>query len=98
MQPLTTAQVNTILAQGVKPLASLRTEFKMNFSLQQLITTPLMLNLFIIAYSKAPVPDFPTKPAVLQQQVVKQYVERMIGRKGNGRRYPSQQTYVWLHW
>ena len=98
MQPLTTAQVNTILAQGGKPLAALRTEFKKNFSLQQLITTPLMLNLFIITYSKAPVRDFPTKRAALQHQVFKQYVERMIERKGNGTLYPSQQTYVWLHW
>lgn len=93
--PLNKAQVETTLTQGGEALAALRAIYERNTALQELATTPLMLNLLILTYQGLQLRQLPTKEDVLQQQLLANYVQRMIESKG---RYLSQQTYSWLHW
>jgi energy-coupling factor transporter ATP-binding protein EcfA2 len=93
--PLDRAQVETTLTQGGEALTALRAIYERNTALQELATTPLMLNLLILTYQGMQVRQLPTREDVLQQQLLASYVQRMIESKG---RYPYQQTYSWLHW
>jgi GTPase SAR1 family protein len=98
VQPLSKARVEIILAQSGRGLASLRIEHKKNRTLQEMATTPLILNLLILTYQGVTAHDLPTKEAVLQQQLLTSFVVRMIECKGNIRHYPLHQTRIWLCW
>ena len=100
VQPLTSQQVETYLIQAGQSLAAVRTALHANPMLQELTTTPLMLNILTLAYADAAVQDLPHRGSaeVQQQQVFASYVERMVERKGNVVRYPLQSTRVWLGW
>ncbi len=93
VQPLTTSQVATYLAQGGKSLATLRTMLKKNTELQCLATIPLMLNALIVAYQGTPMRISSTRRSQLQQQVFTDYVRRVMG---NEEQYPLQCE--WLRW
>jgi hypothetical protein len=92
VQPLQHSHVDTCLIQAGKPLAALRYALKKNTALHDLATTPLMLNILMLTYQGRSVRDLPHKEATLLQQVWDDYVERMVMRKGNPKRYPLAQT------
>jgi hypothetical protein len=96
IQPLKPEQVMAILSKGDKVLTGLWTEYRKNTALQELITTPLLLNLLILTYQGIPVCDLSTEGTALLQHVLHAYVERMIVRKGDNIHYPSAITIHWL--
>jgi transcriptional regulator with XRE-family HTH domain/energy-coupling factor transporter ATP-binding protein EcfA2 len=98
IQPLTLEQVFASLDRIGQPLDILRQTLEMNQALQELTTTPLMLSILILTYSKTPLPALSHEIATLQKQVWTDYVARMIEQKGDARRYPFQQTCSWLSW
>ena len=98
VQPLSAAQVDTHLANLGKPLAALRTALRKNATLQTLATTPLLLQLLMLTYHGTSVRDLPHKEAQLRQQIWTDYVQRMVERKGDARRYPLEVTCKWLGW
>jgi hypothetical protein len=96
VQPLTHEYVDTYLAQAGKPLAALRSALKKNEALHTLSTTPLMLNILTLTYHGTSVRGLSNKETTLLQQVWNDYIERMVTRKGNPKRYPRGETQVWL--
>ncbi|MBE3561291.1 MAG: NACHT domain-containing protein, partial [Ktedonobacteraceae bacterium] len=108
VQPLTREQVNIALTQMRKDVAALRSALKKNASLQELATTPLMLNVLILTYRGTSLRQLPEKHAALQQQVWTDYVARMVERKGETvkskadakphPRYSLEQIRAWLGW
>ncbi len=98
IQPLTLEQVSASLDQIGQPLDILRQTLQTNQALQELTTTPLMLSILMLTYSKTPVPTLSHEISTLQRQVWTDYVARMIEQKGDARHYPLQQTCSWLSW
>jgi Tol biopolymer transport system component len=98
VQPLTKEQVDRHLARVGVPMAALRSAFLSDPALQELATTPLMLNVLMLTYQGTAAPNLSTKGAALRQQVLGTYVQRMVERKGNTKLYPLGRTRLWLGW
>ncbi len=98
VQPLQEQQVIDYLKRGGKPLTAVRAALRTNSTLQQLITTPLMLNVIILAYRDKAVKDLPQLGSAeeQQQQIFARYVQRMLERQGG--HFTAQQTWHWLIW
>ena len=97
-QPLTAQQVVGYLSNGGPQLAALRAALQLDPDLQTLATTPLMLNILILAYQGTPLDQIAplgTLPAK-QQQVFATYVQRMLVRRSANTRYTPEQTLPWL--
>jgi NACHT domain len=98
VQPLSPAQVTQQLVALGTPLAGLRAALKKNASLRELATTPLMLQILIFTYQGTLVKELPSKGSILQQHIWRDYVQRMVERKGDAKHYPLASTQVWLGW
>ena len=98
VQPLSREQMDAYLAKLGQPLAALRTALKKNPALAALATTPLMLSVLILTYQGKIVHDLPSTILTLQQEVLASYIEHMVERKGDVKRYPLHQTITYLHW
>jgi len=98
IQPLTLEQVFTSLDQIGQPLDTLRQTLQTNQALRELTTTPLMLSILMLTYSRTPLPTLSHETPKLQEQVWTDYVARMTGQRGDPRHYSYQQTCSWLSW
>ena len=98
VQELTLVQLDAYLVQAGKPLAGLRATVKKNPTLAALATTSLMLHILMLTYQGTSVRQLPNKEAQLRQQIWTDYVEHMVERKGDRKRYPLNQTITWLGW
>jgi serine/threonine protein kinase len=96
VQPFTWERVHAYLVRAGEPLTALRSVLEKNAALQDLATTPLMLNILILTYHGASVQDLSNKESLLQKLVWDDYVQRMVERKGNKKRYPLERTWAWL--
>jgi serine/threonine protein kinase len=96
VQPLTFEMVDAYLVRAGEPLTALRKALKENAPLQDLATTPLMLNILTLTYQGSSVPGLSNKETLSLQQVWDDYVRRMVTRKGKSKRYPLSQTRAWL--
>ncbi|GHP00484.1 hypothetical protein KSF_105310 [Reticulibacter mediterranei] len=98
VQRLTREQIDAYLLHAGTLLIDLHSEFEKNTTLWELVTTPLMLNIFMLTYQGTSVRDLPSKEAELQRQVWIDYIKHMVERKGDANRYPLQPTLKWLSW
>jgi hypothetical protein len=98
VQPLSYAEVNTHLVTLGKPLSGLRAALKKNTLLQNVATTPLMLQVLMLTYHGTSVRELSHKEASLQEQIWTDYTQQMITRKGNIRRSPPDLTVSRLRW
>jgi transcriptional regulator with XRE-family HTH domain len=98
IQPLALEQISASLDRIGQPLDILRQTLQTNQALQELTTTPLMLSILMLTYSRTPMPTLSHEISTLQRQVWTDYVTRMIEQKGDPRHYPLQQTCSWLSW
>jgi NACHT domain len=98
VRPLTKAQVDRHLVQLGPPVAALRKALKSSVALQELATTPLMLNILMLTYHGTSVRKLPTQGAALQQQVLDNYVQRMVERKDTRQLYTPKRTRQTLGW
>src|SRR6266567_3912593 len=98
VQPLSREQVDTHLTSMGKPLAALRAALRKNTVLRELATTPLMLQVLILTYHGISVRELSHKEAQLREQIWADYVQRMVSRKGDVKRYPLHVTITWLGW
>jgi DNA polymerase III delta prime subunit len=98
VQPLTLEQIDAYLTTIGKPLATLRTALEKNATLQILATTPLLLQILILTYHGVPIQTLSHKEGQLREQILTNYVQQMVNRKGNNARYPLEQTRAWLSW
>ncbi len=95
-QPLSLKLVDTYLKNIGNPLVALRAALKKNPILAEIATTPLMLQVLILAYQDTSVRELSNKETLLQQQVWDDFVQRMVSRKGDKNRYPLSITTTWL--
>jgi hypothetical protein len=96
VQPLSVQQVTAHLTCLGKPLAALSHALKKNATLQELATTPLMLQVLMLTYHSTSVRELSHKEGQLRQQIWTDSVQRMVSRKGDTRRYPFHVTTTWL--
>lgn len=98
VQPLTVYQVKAYLTQRGKPLVALCQVLEEDPTLQELATTPLMLNVLSDVYRGISLCNLPTVSDQLKRQVWANYIEQMVTYKGNQICYSPQQTRSWLGW
>jgi GTPase SAR1 family protein len=98
VQPLQEQQVADYLKRVGKPLTAVRAALRSNPTLQQLITTPLMLNVIILTYRDKAVKDLPQFGSAeeQQQQIFDRYVQRMLEQQTG--HFTAQKTWHWLTW
>src|SRR6266699_3752 len=100
VQPLTSQQVQRFLAAGKRSLEAVRATLDHNPILQELLTTPLLLSVVILAYRGKAKKDLPQMGTAgeQQRQVFSYYVQRMLERPVARGRFTPDQTRRWLTW
>ena len=98
VQPLSPGQVDTYLATLGEPLTKLRDALETNTLLQELATTPLLLQVLLLTYHGTSTRALSQNEAQVQEQIWTDYVQRMVRDKGDGKRYPLPVTVGWLRW
>jgi len=100
VQPLQAEQVTAYLKGIGNPMAAVRAALRTNPTFQHIITTPLMLNVVILAYRDKAVKDLPSLGSAeqQQQQIFDRYVERMLARPVTQGAFKPQQIQYWLTW
>ncbi len=96
VQPLSKEQVDVHLEHLGKPVAALRTAVRKNPVLQELATTPLMVQVLVLTYHGVSIRALSQKEAQLRKQIWTDYVECMVSQKGDRNRYPLNRTRAWL--
>ncbi|GHO45824.1 TIR domain-containing protein [Ktedonospora formicarum] len=105
VQPLTTVQAENVIRKCGPTLSGLHDALITNPALQDLITTPLMLNVMILVYRGVTPHNLPFEQIRLVESIWTDYVERMVREKGAVRqskqdrpvkRYTLDQTRSWL--
>jgi transcriptional regulator with XRE-family HTH domain/DNA polymerase III delta prime subunit len=100
VQPLTPGQIEDYLSNAKEQLEAVRVALKEDPTLQELVTTPLMLNILTLAYQGKSVEDLAATevPGMRRRRVFTTYVKRMLERRGAKARYTLRQTERWLTW
>jgi len=100
VQPLTPGQIEDYLSNAKEQLEAVRVALKEDPTLQELVTTPLMLSILTLAYQEKSVEDLAATevPGMRRRQVFTTYVKRMLERRGAKARYTLRQTERWLTW
>jgi transcriptional regulator with XRE-family HTH domain/GTPase SAR1 family protein len=99
IQPLTRQQMNDYLSK-TKELATLRAilDDPSQQSLQELASTPLMLNILTHISIHHAVPHELARDAEHHSTIFQEYVKRVISHRGESGNYSHQQTEHWLAW
>jgi hypothetical protein len=100
IQPLSQHQIKAYLLSAGGQLAKLSEVLQEDPMLQELIATPLMLNVVRMAYKEISFENLlgAETPVARQQQVFATYVRHMLQRRGVSSRYTQEQTLSWLTW
>ena len=98
VQPLTLEQVDDYLSRMGEKTEDIRSAFHDDPELQEVLSTPLMLNVFTLAYNGKLEKDLHThdSPETRRGKVFTSYVQRMLARRGAKTRYTPQQTIHYL--
>jgi GTPase SAR1 family protein len=96
--PLTDEQINTYLEQAGEPVQALKQALNEDTELRSLARQPLMLNIFTFAYQGAQASELPTGATreELQHTIFATYVEHMLKRRGQSKRWQPEQVIRWL--
>jgi DNA polymerase III delta prime subunit len=99
IQPLTRQQMNDYLSK-TKGLAALRAILNdpSQQALQELASTPLMLNILTHISTHHTVPYELARDAEHRTMIFQEYVKRVISHRGESGNYSYQQTEHWLTW
>lgn len=98
IQPLTPEQIESYLEHGGERLDVLRQMLHKDADLQELVRTPLMLNVCTVAYQQATSAeiDITASPGPKRAQIFAAYVRRMLIRRRMSACYAPEQTIRWL--
>jgi len=96
--PLTDEQINLYLEQAGEQVKALKQALNEDAELHSLARQPLMLNIFTLAYQGATVADVPIGKtrAEMQHLIFATYVDRMLRRRNQSKRWEPQQVIGWL--
>jgi phospholipase C len=99
VQPLVRSQIEDYLARGGESLQPLRSAIKEDSSLAQLLETPLMLWVAMLAFQNAPLQvSKENSPAQQTRRLFGSFVDAMFKRRSTEARYGKEQTLAWLSW
>jgi hypothetical protein len=99
LQPLSLSQVQDYLSRISPTLAPARAALQTDMALQELVRSPLMLSIFVLAYQQSALSTFPQQDLAAQRQHLFQaYVDRMLGSAKTRQRYTPTQMRHWLRW
>jgi len=100
IRSLTLEQVSHYLDSVSSNFTGLRALVKEDTALQELASSPLMLNIMVLAYEGVAWENLPRTEVVEErrQQLLNAYIEKMFERRGVSQRYSSVQTRRWLKW
>jgi DNA polymerase III delta prime subunit len=94
VQPLRRQQIQEYLDRAGDALNGVRTVMQSAPHLWEMLETPLMLSVVVLAYQNRS-----DLPATLgEQQVFRQYVDAMFRRRARELRYAEADMRAWLHW
>lgn len=98
IQPLTAVQIHDYLRRSDQFVA-LRSAFENDPSLEEVLATPLMLWVAIVAYRRMPL-EFVlnTQPENRRGQIFENFVHAMLTRRGRDQRFEHSNTVAWLSW
>src|SRR5207302_1506564 len=84
VQPLSKQQVDDYLASAGDKLATVREALQKDLALQEMVTTPLMLNVLTMAYHESSIEDIlvTDRSETRRQQVFAAYIQRVLQRRG----------------
>jgi hypothetical protein len=96
--PLTDSQINTYLEQAGEQVKVLKQWLDEDAELHDLARQPLMLNIFTLAYREATPTEMPagTTREEMQRITFARYVERMLKRRKQSKRWKPEQVMRWL--
>jgi GTPase SAR1 family protein len=96
--PLTDEQINAYLEQAGEQVQGLRQALNEDTELHDLARQPLMLTIFTFAYRGASVEEIPTGETgkEMQHAIFARYVEHMLKRRGQSKRWQPEQVMSWL--
>src|SRR5262249_30235637 len=99
VQPLTKAQVRDYVERVGEPLKALRAALEDDPSFLELLETPLVLWVALLAYRESPV-EFSGEDTFEQRRsrLFAKFVDVMLKRRSLGVRYTPKQTLSWLSW
>ena len=100
IQPLEPAQISQVLKRAGRSLAAVQAALRRNAILNDLLTTPLMLNIVILTYRDKTANELPQSgsPKEQQRQIFEQYVQHMLKRYQQHRTFSLAQTTFSLVW
>ena len=100
VQPLSIEQIETYLTYGGEQFASVLAALRADTGLRELVTTPLWLNVLVLASQGQPFDHLLVGDSVQarQQQVFATYVQRMLERRGYAQQSTLKQMQGWLTW
>ncbi len=98
VQPLTEQQIDEHLSGAGEQMEAVRAGLRDDPVLQQLATTPLMLNILILVYQDRPLEGRAEggSAETRQEQLFASYVQHMLKRPRAETRYTPEQTINWL--
>ncbi len=97
IQPLKREQVGRYLVEGGEQLEVIRRAVKSDAKVGELLDTPLMLGIAMLAYQELPEPESPRNGDSASQLFWK-YIDAMFKRRGGETQYSRNQTLRWLRW
>jgi predicted NACHT family NTPase len=96
--PFTDEQINTYLERAGEQIKGLRQALDKDIELHNLARQPLILNIFALAYQGAIAAEVPTGETreEMRQTIFARYVEHMLKRRGQSKRWKPEQVTHWL--
>ena len=101
IEPLTFQQIDKYLSKKGKSFRTVQIALHNDTSLQEMVSTPLMLSIIALAFRNAPLGDeiMSTRdPEARRALIFEKYIEVVINRRGPINRYAPEQTIHWLAW
>ena len=100
LQPLTLEEVHGYLQDAGAELQAVRTTMEQDSTLREMVQTPLLLSVMILAYYSLAVEELGSLDSreARRKHLLDAYTQRMFERRGADQPYQPEQTINWLAW
>jgi eukaryotic-like serine/threonine-protein kinase len=100
IQPLESSQIDAYLAEAGAPAGGLRAALQQDTTLRDLASSPLLLNIMLLAYRDLPAEALTASDdaAAHRRRLFDAYVERALHRRVSDSGYTPEQIVRWLRW
>lgn len=100
VQPLTVEQISFFLEQAGESLSALKTFFYRSAELRDFVSSPLLLSIMCLTYQGCSIETFENMDISCgkYKPLFENYIERMLSRRSNTRKYSREETLAWITW